>query len=117
MERKVWVVAYRGAMVGIYTNRTKVWDALLEAYQTTQEQIKAGERSLRGEIVVGGDWRQRNTCNLQPVKILSPSSLSRIFMKSENLYLWDESDKEEYVTVQMTYLNDTQLPSLNPDWE
>ena len=114
--KKVWVVAYRGALVGIYSNRLKVWDALLEAFNTNQQEIKSGSKSLKGEIVISGDWRQRKTCKLQPINLLAVHSISKAFIKSENLFLWDNDDKCEYASVQMTYLNETDLPKLNPEY-
>jgi hypothetical protein len=115
--KKVFTVAYRGCLTGIYTNRKLTWEGILKVFNTTEEELKSKGRTLTCEYVISGDWRRKNTCTFGMSRRLSSlPSLTSLFMKSSDLIIRDKDDFQEKVTVHMVYLNDTELPAINEDY-
>ena len=118
--KKVFIVAYRGSLIGIFTNKTKVWSVILDLYKVTIEELKSHQRTITGDYIWCGtdDWRLDYKTNTRKVKrIASLGSLTGIFSKTNNLRIYDLNDPQEIVTIQERYLNDVDIPKENPDYD
>ena len=118
--KKVFIIAYRGSLIGIFTNKTIVWGIILKLFKTTVEELKSRKRTITGEYIWSGtdDWRNAYKTNIRKVKTLaSVGSLTSVFTKTNNLRIFDIDDPEEKVTIQERFLNEEDIPNENPDYE
>jgi hypothetical protein len=115
--KKVFTVAYRGYLVGIFTNRKLAWESIVKTFDTSEEELKSKRKTITCEYITSGDWRRLKTCTFGLSKrVSSLPSLTTLFLKSSHLILRDLNDRDEKVTVQMVYLNDLELPVLNEEY-
>jgi len=118
MEKKLFTVAYCGFLVGSFSNRKLTWEAILEIFKVTDEQLKNGSRKLTGEYVSSGDWRRLSTCKLVNIKkFTSGATLSSALIKSHQIRIWDEENKKDNITVQYHILNDVELPQTDEEFD
>ena len=122
--KKVFIIAYRGSLIGIFTNKTIVWGVILKLFKTTAEELKSRKRTITGEYIWSGtdDWRHAYKTNvhnnIRKVKTLaSVGSLTSVFTKTNNLRIFDLDDPKEIVTIQERFLNEEDIPNENPDYE
>ena len=118
--KKVFIIAYRGSLVGIFTNKTIVWGVILKLFKTTVEELKSRKRTISGDYVWIGsdDWRHDYNTKTRKVKTLtSVGSLTSVFTKTNNLRIFDLDDLEEVVTIQERFLNEEDIPIENPYYE
>lgn len=122
--KKVFIIAYRGSLIGIFTNKTIVWGVILKLFKTTVEELKSRKRTISGEYIWSrtDDWRHAYKTNVQnnirKVKTLaSVGSLTSVFTKTNNLRIFDLDEPEEFITIQERFLNEEDIPDENPDYE
>ena len=100
---KVYMMAYRGFLVGIMTNKKIVWEKLLELYGVTEEEIKSGERRLT--LSYYNNWRNKE----EPAKTYEKATYNcmvRTFRMKQDIVIRDSDYYDEKVTIQERFLNE-----------
>ena len=110
------MVAYRGSLVGIFTNRKRVWETILEIFGVNEKELKSRKRTITGDYNTFGDWRL-DKCDRHCKSISSLGTLTGILLKTKNLCLRDSEYPDERVSLHERFLNDIDMPDENIEFK